>query len=127
MLVRRNMPAPGVEADISVSEAADLLRKLSSEAARVQVVFHGRGGLAAGVTGFILPGPIGFVVVKPSEDVEDPFFIFNPHVATSFKYADNCALRSSAFPAGSRLLSSLIFIYPDNSQVTIFEIDPAGG
>jgi|ERR1700677_1060967 hypothetical protein len=121
------MPSPGVEADISISEAADLLLKLRTEAARVLVMFHGRAGMAAGVTGFILPGPIGFVVVKPSEEVEDPFFIFNPHVATSFKYAENCALPPSTLTGGSHLLSSLIFIYPDNSRVTIFEIDPANG
>jgi len=118
------MSSPGVEANISVSEAADLLHKLRTESAKVQVLFHGRAGLAAQVTGFVQPGPLGLVVIKPSEDVEDPFFVFNPNAATSFKYADNFALPPSTTPGRSRLLSSLIFIYPDQSQVTIFEIDP---
>lgn len=118
------MSTPGVEADISVSEAADLLHKLRTESAKVQVLFHGRGGLAAGVTGFVLPGPFGLVVIKPSDEAEDPFFIFNPHVATSFKYAHNSSLPPLPIPGQSRLISSLLFIYPDQSQITIFEIDP---
>jgi len=118
------MSSPGVEANISVSEAADLLHKLRTESTKLQVLFHGRGGLAAGVTGCVLPGPLGLVVVKPSEDVEDPFFIFNPQAATSFKYADNSGLRPSTIPGALRFLSSLTFLYPDQSQVTIFEIDP---
>jgi hypothetical protein len=124
MVIGTNMSSPEVETDISASEAADLLHKLRTESTRVQVLFNGRGGLALGVTGLVLPGPFGLVVVKPSEDAEDPFFIFNPQIATSFKYADNCALPPSTVPGALRLLSSLTFIYSDQSKITIFEIDP---
>ena len=117
------MSSAGLETAISISEAADLLHKLRTESAIVQVLFQSRAGQAVGIVGLILPGPLGWVAVKPSEDVEYPFFLFNPNSASSIKYASNYALPASIPPSRPGLLSSLIFVYPDQSQVTIYEID----
>lgn len=119
------MSSPGTGADISPEDARDLLQKMISESTRVQGVSRGTNSITAGVIGVLVAGPDGTLMVKPGSELADPFLIFDPRLATSFKYGDRRAFPpTTPLPGAPIFDSALSLIYPDQSIVVLFEIAP---
>ena len=119
------MLSSGTGSDISGESAAELLHKLITESTKVQAVFKGPGSVSAAVSGLVRPGPGGLLMVKLSERPDDPFLIFDPRSATSFKYGDTRAFPSelaNKIPNAPKFVSVLSFLFPDNSYVMLFEV-----
>jgi hypothetical protein len=112
----------GSGADISERDAADLLHKLITESIRVQALFLGPGSVANGLVGRVFIGPDQLVWVRPGENRSEPFMRFNPAAATAFKYGDTRAFPNIPIPGDLRLASALVFLFPDGSQMALFEI-----
>jgi hypothetical protein len=115
----------GTGSNISAQDAIDLLHKLITESTKVQAVFVGRGSVSSGVIGLVRIDPDGLVWVKEGTRVDEAFIRFDPTAATSFKYGDNRAFPPVTVANAPRLSSAVCFIYPDGSQVLLFEIAPA--
>lgn len=121
------MPSPGTGADISERDAADLLHKLITESIRVQALFLGCDSVATGLVGRVFIGPDHMVWVRPGEERSEPFLRFDPAAAVGFKYGDTRAFPNIPIPGDLRLASALIFIFPDQTQMALFEIATEGG
>jgi len=115
------MPS-GTGSDISERDAADLLHKLITESLRVQALFQASGAVAAGLVGHVFIGPDRLVWVRQGEERSEPFLRFDPAQASGFKYGDTRAFPDIPIPGNLRLASALVFLYPDDSQVALFEI-----
>lgn len=120
------MPSPGTGADITERDAADLLHKLITEKCEVQALFLGRGSTAAGLVGHVFIGPDHMVWIRHGEERSEPFMRFDPASAVSFKYGDRRAFPNIPIPGDLHLASALIFIFPDQTQMALFEIAPEG-
>ncbi len=116
------MPSPGTGADISERDAADLLHKLITEQSRVQALLLAHDSLAAGLVGRVFIGPDRLVWVRRGEDRSEPFLRFDPAAAVGFKYGDTRAFPNIPIPGDLRLASALIFIFPGQTQMALFEI-----
>lgn len=116
------MPSSGSGADISDRDAADLLHKLITESTLVQGLFLGHDGLATGLVGRVFIGPDRLVWVRPGSQRAEPFLRFDPAAATAFKYGDTRAFPNIPIPGDLKLASALIFIFPDGTQMALFEI-----
>lgn len=116
------MPSSGTGADISERDAADLLHKLITEQSTVQALFLGNGSVASGLVGRVFIGPDRMVWVRQGEERSEPFMRFDPAAAAGFKYGDTRAFPNIPIPGDLRLASALIFIFPDETQVALFEI-----
>ena len=109
------MPSPGTAADISAQDANDLLQKLITESANVQAVFWGRGDVSS--------RPVdGVVQITEGKGLDSASLSFGLRDVIKFKYADNRAFPSADVPGVPRRLSALIFVYPDDTQVALFEL-----
>jgi hypothetical protein len=115
------MPS-GTGADISERDAADLLHKLITESLRVQALFLGSGSVATGLVGRVFIGPDRLVWVRQGEERSEPFLRFDPAQATGFKYGDTRAFPNIPIPGDLQLESALVFLFPDGSQMALFEI-----
>jgi hypothetical protein len=116
------VPSSGTGADISERDAADLLHKLITEQTEVQALFLGHDSVAAGLVGHVFIGPDQLIWVRHGEARSEPFLRFNPAAAVGFKYGDTRAFPNIPIPGDLRLASALIFIYPDQTQMALFEI-----
>lgn len=116
------MPSSGTGSDISGQEANDLLHRLITESIKVQSVFNGRGGVAATVPGFVSCPTTDVVLVTEGGNVAAPSLSFGLKDVVKFKYGDDRAFPSRDIPGAPRRVSALIFVYPDDTQVGLFEI-----
>jgi hypothetical protein len=116
------MPSSGTGSEIPRDDARDLLSKLMTEATKVQALFRGRGGVSAGLTGILGRATAELLVVKPDLAPDAPFLAFNPNDAQSFMYAAGRAIPEPTLPDAPRFRSALMVIYPDGSQIALFEI-----
>jgi hypothetical protein len=116
------MPSPGTAADISAQDANDLLQKLITESANVQAVFWGRGDVSVTVRGFASRPVDGVVQITEGKGLDSASLSFGLRDVIKFKYADNRAFPSADVPGVPRRLSALIFVYPDDTQVALFEL-----
>jgi len=116
------MSTTGSGADISERDAADLLHKLITESTRVQALYLGHSAVATGLVGRVFIGPDELIWVRPGENRSEPFLRFDPSAAKAFKYGDTRAFPDIPIPGDLQLASALIFIYPDDSQMALFEL-----
>jgi hypothetical protein len=129
------MSSFGTGSDISPQEASDLLHKLITESVTVQAVLSVGGcpGLYAALVGKVRPaGPGDIRVLEREQDgATVPQIAFNPSLATTRKYADIRAFpqatiaQIAAMPGTPKFVSALIFAYPDNSMVALYEREEA--
>ena len=56
------------------------------------------------------------------EQRSEPFLRFDPAAAVGFKDGDTRAFPNIPIPGDVRLASALIFLYPDQTQMALFEI-----
>jgi hypothetical protein len=117
------MPSSGTGSDISLQEAKDLLSKYIEESTKLQAVFDGRGGVTAGLTGFLKPSSNVQLKVTPDPSPDAPFLTFAPSLAESFKYAAGRAVPNPTLPEAPRFPAALVIVYPDGSQIALFEIE----
>jgi hypothetical protein len=117
------MATTGSGADISKDDASDLLHKLITESIRVKALYLGHGLVATGLVGRVFLGPDKLIWVRGGESRNEPFLRFDPLSAVSFKYGDSRSFPDIPIPGDLRLASALIFVYPDGSEMTLFEID----
>jgi hypothetical protein len=123
------MSSQGSGADISEQEADDLLHKLITESTKVQAAFAGAiAGLAFLLTGILKVSP-GLVWVTAGDTLAAPHISFDPAQAVERKYADLRAFPGATdtlVAAGApRFASALVFVFPDRSQLSLFEIEPS--
>ncbi len=116
------MPSSGTAADVSAQDANDLLQKLIAESADVQAVFWGRGSVSVTVRGLVTRPADGIVQITEGTRVDNASLSFGLGDVVKFKYADNRAFPSADVPGVPRRLSALIFVYPDDTQVALFEL-----
>jgi hypothetical protein len=121
------MSSRGTGADISTQEANDLLHKLITESTKVQAAF---GGVIPGLS-FILGGALKISPDKgpvwvTAGGLAGPHISFDPSQAVSRKYGDLRAFpqtADAAVAAGApRLVSAVVFVFGDTSQLSLFEI-----
>ena len=118
------MPSSGTGSDISTQGAKDLLSKYITESTKLKAVFSGRGGVAAGLTGFLKPSSNVQLIVTPDLSPDAPFLTFTPSDAQSFKYAAGRAVPEPTLPDVPRFPAALMVIYSDGSQIMLLEIAP---
>jgi hypothetical protein len=118
------MPSSGTGADISRAEAEDLLHKLITESIKVQAVFHGRGGVGAALCGLVKARSTDEIVVTEGGETTAPSLFFGLKDVASFKYGDDRVFPGAkpSLPGAPRLSSALVFVYPDGTQIALFEI-----
>jgi len=120
------MSSPGAGADISPQEAYDLLNKWMTESTKVQGFLVTANGCRASVLGTVIPLPEGGIgVVLDRNPPLTTFFEFKPGLAARLKYGDARIFPTdqiSEIPGAPTLSSSLGFVFPDDSVVTLFEI-----
>jgi hypothetical protein len=118
------MPSSGTGADISRKEAEDLLHKLITESIKVQAVFHGRGGVGAALCGFVSRPAPDTILVTEGGGVTAPSLFFGLNDVAGFKYGDDRVFPGAKprLPEAPRLNSALAFVYPDGTQIGLFEI-----
>jgi len=109
---------------ISPQDASDLLHKLITEATDVEAVLWGRSGIMATVRGFVSRRPNGTVHVATAE-ITGPSLSFGLKDVAEFKYGDRRAFPPRDFPELPCRLSALIFVYPDNTRIFLFELGTA--
>jgi hypothetical protein len=64
----------------------------------------------------------GTVQITKGTRVDSPSLSFGLKDVVKFKYADNRAFPSRDVPGVPSRLSALIFVYPDDTQVALFEL-----
>jgi hypothetical protein len=119
------MSSPGTGSDITPQEANDLLARLITESVKVQAIFAGRGGVSASVAGLVRVAPDGTLWVIERDEVGAPHIAFDPRIAVSRKYGDTRAFAPpdrGSFPGMPPLISAICFVFPDTSQLSLFEI-----
>ena len=117
------MSSQGTGTDISAQDANDLLQKLITESTKVQAMFVGRGSVTAAIQGFVSWQPGDIVQITERLSITSPSLAFGLKDVAAFKYGDNRAFPgASPLPGTPRLSSALCFVYPDGSQVALFEI-----
>jgi hypothetical protein len=117
------MPSSGSSTDITRQDANDLLQKFISERIRVQAVFVGRGSVSASTAGFVKRREDGMVGVSEG-NVNDPCICFGLTDVSCFKYGDNRIFAErSNLPGAPHFASALLFVYPDGTQIALFEIE----
>jgi hypothetical protein len=117
------MPSSGTASPISREQANDLLHKLITESIKVRAAFVGRGKVTATLEGTVKTAPGAVIAVSEGNSPTDPIFCFGLEDVRSFMYGDNRAFSGTfAIPGTPKLTSALIFVYPDDTQVILFEI-----
>ena len=117
------MASSGTGSDISREDAVKLLHKLITESIKVQAIFRGRGGTGATVQGTVSSPEAGVILVSERRRPDDDTLFFGLTDVATFKYGDTRAFPASTGTAGTpTLTSALCFIYPDGSQIVLFEI-----
>lgn len=106
---------------ITPQDASDLLHKLITEATSVEAVFWGRNGVMATVRGFVSRRANGTVQIATAE-ITGPSLSFGLKDVAEFKYGDRRAFPARDFPDFPCRLSALIFVYPDNTRIFLFEL-----
>jgi hypothetical protein len=113
----------GTASDISRREANDLLHKLITESIKLQAVFWGRGGVLVTLIGTATTPQPDTVLISERRSPTDASLLFGLKDVSAFKYGDNRAFPGvSGIPGTPRLASALCLVYPDNTQVVLFEI-----
>jgi hypothetical protein len=119
------VPARETTSEITRHEADDLLHRLISESIKVPAVFMGRVSITAAITGFVSSLPSDMVGVTEGKTVGDSSLSFSLTDVSSFQYRNRQAFpRLTSPPGAPGLISALIFVYPDGSQVVLFEVGP---
>jgi len=117
------MRSSGTGSDISAQDAKDLLSKLITESTKVQVMFRALHEVSAGLQGILGLAASDLIVVKPDLAPDAPFLSFKPNQAVAFKYAAGHAIPEPTLPDVPRFTGALMLIYPDGSQIALFEIE----
>ena len=119
------MTSPGTASDISPQDANDLLQKFITESLIVQAVFAGRGSVSATVRGFVSRPADGIVQITEGKRVDSASLSFGLKDVVKFKYGDSRAFPVRIVPGVPRRISALVFVYPDDTQVALFELADA--
>jgi hypothetical protein len=119
------VPTRETTSEISRNEADNLLHRLISESVKVLAVFMGRGSITAAITGFVSSLPSDMVGITEGKKVGDSSLSFSLTDVSSFQYGNRQAFpRLTSPPGAPGLMSALSFVYPDGSQVVLFEVGP---
>jgi hypothetical protein len=119
------VPARETTSEITRHEADDLLHRLISESIKVLAVFMGRVSITAAITGFVSSLPSDMVGITEGKTVGDSSLSFSFTDVSSFQYRNRQAFSCLTSPPGAPgLISALILVYPDGSQVVLFEVGP---
>ena len=116
------MSSRGTGADITPGKAIDILHKLITESRKVQVAFMSGPGVIASVAGIPKLLPDGSVCVADRNEVGAPIILFKPEAASSHTYGDSRAFLNATVLGGPSLSLALVFLFPDGSQIALFEI-----
>ena len=102
------------------------LHKLITESTKVQASVVRPGQVAVSVTGTVGMDAEGRVFVSSGAGREASFVLFNPNAAESIRYSDpvsrGAPARFSAPKEGPPLSSMLVFVFPDEEWVCLFEV-----
>ena len=121
------MDSAGTGVEITQQEAHDLLHRLMTESIKVEAVLAVRSvpSLRAYVIGTLAVLPDQAFVIAGSFGVGAPIISFDPTSATRLKYGDARAFHAATtqeIPGAPRQLSAICFLFPDDSQITLYEI-----
>jgi hypothetical protein len=117
------MPLTGGSAsEITAQDASDLLHKLISESTKVRAAFRSASGVTFTVVGTPKAAPEGEFSVQEGDRIGSAFIMCKPSLASVYRYGDDRAFSSSTGEKNVSFVSALTFVFPDDSQLTLFEI-----
>ena len=119
----------GTGSDITLQDAVDLLHKLLTEPTKVQAMLRTAGGVTAAVLGTVVAAPKGTIAVVADRNFGQvtTSIRFDPALSVRRVYGDQRALLTDPeIPGFPHKMSALSFTFPDDSRVSLFELEPLG-
>lgn len=89
-------------------------------------MFRASHEVSAGLQGVLGLAAQDLIVVKPDLTPDAPFLSFKPSRAVAFKYAADRTIPEPTLPGVPLFTGALMLIYPDGSQIALFEIATEG-